>query len=266
MNEKQRAAAQALLQGSLSAMGYGKAKQVMQLEAVLAKLEGDTSRFKRDTERYYFTLFGTPTAKDRWGLSIEGHHLSFNYVVEKGKIISSTPQFFAANPATVMKDYIPEVKEGTRVLAKEEQLGFDLVNSFTAEQAQAGVIAEKAPMEIRAAGEAQPPTTDPVGLPLAKLDTEQAKLLRSLVQEYADAMPTEVAEARLAAIESAGYEKVHFAWAGAKKPGIGHYYRVQGPTFLIEFVNTQPDPAGNIANHIHCVWRDMAGDFALPIK
>ncbi|MEO1972064.1 MAG: DUF3500 domain-containing protein, partial [Pirellulaceae bacterium] len=49
------------------------------------------------------------------------------------------------------------------------------------------------------------------------------------------------------------------------KPGIGHYYRIQGPTFLIEFVNTQPDAAGNPANHIHCVWRDMKGDFAIPV-
>ena len=59
---------------------------------------------------------------------------------------------------------------------------------------------------------------------------------------------------------------MHFAWAGATKPGVGHYYRVQGPTFLIEFVNVQPDAAGNIANHIHCVWRDMRGDFGIPIK
>ena len=67
------------------------------------------------------------------------------------------------------------------------------------------------------------------------------------------------------AIREAGVEKIHFAWAGADKPGVGHYYRVQGPSFLIEFVNTQPDAAGNVANHIHCVWRDLGGDFALPI-
>ncbi|MEX2467161.1 MAG: DUF3500 domain-containing protein, partial [Gemmatimonadota bacterium] len=35
-----------------------------------------------------------------------------------------------------------------------------------------------------------------------------------------------------------------------------HYYRVQGPTFLIEYDNTQ-----NGANHIHSVWREFEGDF-----
>ncbi len=75
-----------------------------------------------------------------------------------------------------------------------------------------------------------------------------------------------MAKARLEEIEKDGLVKVHFAWAGAEKPGIGHYYRVQGPTFLIEFVNTQADSAGNPANHIHSVWRDMRGDLAVPIK
>jgi hypothetical protein len=64
-------------------------------------------------------------------------------------------------------------------------------------------------------------------------------------------------------IRKAGWQNVHFAWAGALKPGVGHYYRVRGQDFLIEFVNTQADPAGNPANHIHCVWRDLTGDFDL---
>lgn len=70
----------------------------------------------------------------------------------------------------------------------------------------------------------------------------------------------------MAAIEKAGFEKIQFAWAGATEPGIGHYYRVEGPTFQIEFCNTQADSAGNPANHIHTVWRDTAGDFAIPVK
>ena len=76
----------------------------------------------------------------------------------------------------------------------------------------------------------------------------------------------DVAAARVDAIEEAGFDHVHFAWAGASKPGTGHYYRIQGPTFLVEFVNTQPDAAGNPASHIHLIWRDTAGDFGVPIK
>ena len=199
------------------------------------------------------------------GLSVEGHHLSFNFVVDQGRIVSSTPQFMAANPAEVKDDYLPEVKLGTRVLAKEESLAFALVNTLSAEQAATAIIADKAPQEIRGAGDPQPPQDTAVGIVASQLQPEQLKLLRELMSEYIQAMPTEVAAQRSTEIEKAGVDKIHFAWAGATKPGIGHYYRVQGPTFLIEFVNTQPDAAGNPANHIHCVWRDMRGDFALPI-
>ena len=79
-------------------------------------------------------------------------------------------------------------------------------------------------------------------------------------------MPTATAQERLAELEKEGIEKTYFAWAGADRPGIGHYYRLQGPTLLVEFVNVQPDAAGNPANHIHAVWRDLRGDFGLPAK
>ncbi|MCG8652395.1 MAG: DUF3500 domain-containing protein, partial [Pirellulales bacterium] len=97
------------------------------------------------------------------------------------------------------------------------------------------------------------------------LSPQQQKLLRKLVRVYVDAVPEQVANQRLAAIKNNGWDKVHFAWAGDTKPGIGHYYRVRGHEFLIEFVNTQADAAGNPANHIHCVWRDLTGDFDLPV-
>jgi hypothetical protein len=201
------------------------------------------------------------------GLSVEGHHLSLNFVVEKGKVISSTPTVFAANPATVMADYpgTHAIKKGTRVLAKEETLALELVQSLTPEQRKTAIIAEKAPSEVRAAGEPQPPTDAAAGIAADKLTDAQRKMLIALLDAYCDNVPAEVSKARKAAIDKAGAEKVHFAWAGADKPGSGHYYRVQGPTFLIEFVNTQADSAGNPANHIHSLWRDMGGDFAVPI-
>jgi hypothetical protein len=104
-----------------------------------------------------------------------------------------------------------------------------------------------------------------VGIETGSLSTSQQNVLRELVEEYIAAMPSVVADERRADLEAAGFENIKFAWAGAIEPGIGHYYRIQGPTFLIEFVNTQPDAAGNPANHIHCVWRDMRGDFAIPV-
>ncbi|HEX4129437.1 MAG TPA: DUF3500 domain-containing protein [Pirellulales bacterium] len=267
MDDKQRTAAHALLRSALSQVGYDKATKIMDLENLLIELERKrVDGPLRDPERYYFTVFGKPTDDGRWGLSVEGHHLSLNFVVESGKVISSTPSVFAANPAIVKSDAVPRIKPGTRILEREETLAFDLLKSLSSEQRHDAVIAAKAPAEIRAAGEPQPPTDAPAGIAAAKFTDAQTSTLRELIAEYAHDMPSDVAAARLGAIESAGFDKVHFAWAGANEPGIGHYYRLQGPTFLIEFVNVQPDAAGNPANHIHCVWRDMAGDFALPVS
>jgi hypothetical protein len=266
MNDKQCKAGFALLQTALSKAGYDKSRKIMALESILAEFEGDKGRFRRDPEKYYFTVFGTPKTGERWGLSFEGHHVSLNFVVEGDEVISSTPQFFATNPGVVKNKTKTGIAVGTRVLAKEELLAFDLVRSLDDKQIAAAVIAEKAPREIRNAGSPQPPTDPPEGIAASKLNKDQRKTLHALIEEYCRAMPYDVAEQRLAAIEKAGWDKIHFAWAGATKEGIGHYYRVQGPTFLIEFVNTQPDAAGNPANHVHCVWRDMHGDFALPIK
>ncbi len=262
MDQTQRAALHGLLKTALSESGYGKTTKIMSLETLLFKLERG-GRNIRDPERYYVTIFGNPAEANRWGLSFEGHHLSLNFVVEQGKVISSTPSFMGANPAVVMTDIEGVQPKGTRVLAKEETLAFDLVNALTEEQRTQAMIAEKAPAEIRAAGEPQPPAEAPAGLPAAKLTEAQQATLKDLINAYASNMPEDVAAERLAAIKEAGFDKVHFAWAGALKPGIGHYYRVQGPTFLIEFINVQPDAAGNVANHIHSVWRDMRGDFAL---
>jgi hypothetical protein len=150
-------------------------------------------------------------------------------------------------------------------LAKEETLGFDLVKSLKDDQRRKAIIAEKAPSDIRGPADPQPPTEEPAGISYKDLDPEQQVLLTNLISVYAHNMPDEVANERLHAIEKAGHDNLHFAWAGAEKPGIGHYYRIQGPTFLIEFVNVQPDAAGNVANHIHSVWRDMHGDFGLPL-
>lgn len=267
MNEAQRKRAHALLSAALSEAGYAKAKTIMELESILRVLEADRQGGQiRDPERYYFTLFGQPSDEQKWGLSVEGHHLSLNFVVDQNRLVAHTPAFFGANPATVKSDIKVGPKKGTRVLAAEESLGFELINSLDKRQRAKAIIADEAPADLRAAGEPQAPQTAPEGIRTDDLTAEQAHLLRKLIQAYADNMPQEVAMRRLAEIEKADFDNIHFAWAGALEPGIGHYYRVQGPTFLIEFVNTQPDSEGNPANHIHSVWRDMKGDFGVPVE
>jgi hypothetical protein len=161
---------------------------------------------------------------------------------------------------------LPEA--GHRVLGDEEALAFDLVRSLDTAQRATAVIAVEAPREIRAAGEPQPSTEPPAGIAHADLEPGQRDVLRALVETYAGVMPEDVAEDRMRLIETApgGWDAVRFAWLGALEPGIGHAYRVTGPTFLIEFVNVQPDAEGNPANHSHCVWRDRTGDFDLPAR
>lgn len=265
MSETQREAAMMLLKKSLSEIGYDKATKIMTLESILAELEkGRQGGNIRDPERYYFTIFGEVAADERWGLSIEGHHLSLNFVVEGDRVVSSTPTFFATNPA-IVKQPVLDFAAGLRVLDKEESLAFELVQSLSDEQREEAIIAEKAFREIRAAGEPQAPEAEGQGIAYDSLNDDQQALMKELIKAYADSVPADVAQQRFIDLDRAGgLETLKFAWAGADRPGVGHYYRIEGPTMLIEFVNTQPDAAGNPANHIHCVWRDPRGDFAIP--
>ncbi len=263
MTGQQKKAAGKVLKAGLSVMGHRKIRQIMALEGVLHDLEKENpGKFARDTLRYYYTLFGEPGEKGTWGLSIEGHHLSLNFVIKDSKVISSTPQVLCANP-TIVKAEVGAVKAGTRVLKNEEVFAFELVNMLDAEQSKVAIVDEKAPREVRSAGAAQVPPGDAIGIAWGDLTMDQRKLLRKIVRVYAATMAPVIMEERMSDIAEAKWAKVHFAWAGATKPGIGHYYRIQGPTFEIEFVNTQPDAAGNPASHIHCMWRDVRGDFAI---
>ena len=268
MTAAQEAAALALLRATVSHGGYEKSVAIMSLDEILRRLEGNRAKNIRDPKRYFFTVFGTPSDTGTWGLSIEGHHLSLNVTVRDGVVVDSTPQFLGANPAEVRTTFASLPEAGHRVLGDEEALAFDLVRSLDAAQRTTAVIAAEAPREIRAAGEPQPSTEPPAGIAHADLEPGQRDVLRALIETYAGVMPDDVADERMRLVETApgGWDAVRFAWLGALEPGIGHAYRVTGPTFLIEFVNVQPDAEGNPANHIHCVWRDRTGDFDLPAR
>ena len=263
MTKPQKMAAGTVLKAGLSVLGHRKVRQIMALESVLHDLEKENpGKFARDTLRYYYTLFGQPGEKGMWGLSIEGHHLSLNFVIKDSKVVSSTPQVLCANP-TIVKSAVGKIKAGTRVLGKEEIFAFELVNMLDTDQTKIAIVDEQAPREVRSAGAAQVPPGEPIGIAWSALNEEQRKQLRKIIRLYAATMAPAIMQARMADIVEGKWNNVYFAWAGATKPGIGHYYRIQGPTFEIEFVNTQPDAAGNPASHIHCMWRDVRGDFAI---
>jgi hypothetical protein len=254
MKPAQRDATMALLHAGLSEKGYTKAEAIRALEPVLAAIENDPVR--RDPELYYVTIFGEPSATATWGWRWEGHHISQNWTVVRGQSIASSPQFFGSNPAEVRSG----PKKGTRVLAAEEDLARALLGSLSAEQRAKAVISQDAPDDLLTTNARKAAIQEDRGIAHEELTAEQRGLLLAVIEEYASAQQRAVAQARLEKIRTAGVGKVKFAWMGGLERGQRHYYRVQGPTFLIEYDNTQND-----ANHIHAVWRDFNGDWGLDL-
>jgi hypothetical protein len=250
MNSEQRHLALALLQSALSEKGYLKATNVMlTVEQVLRELENQSAR--RDPGRYCLTLFGNP-AKSPWGWRMEGHHLSLNFTVGDDHLPAITPSFFGSNPAEV--PHGPH--KGLRNFAAEEDLGRQLVKSLDDEQRKTAVLGGDAPGDILTGASRKADRLQPLGIAAARLTKSQQELLWSLLKEYVHKYRSEIADAEWKKIQAAGVEQLHFAWAGALEPRQKHYYRIQGPAFLIEYDNTQND-----ANHVHTVWRDLENDF-----
>ncbi len=253
-----RQAAQLLIQSGLSNDGYTQALNVMSLEEVLYLLEeGDreTRRERRNPGKYYLSVFGTPGDRGTWGWRLEGHHLSLNFVIRDGNVVSSTPEFFGANPGTIDAG----VGRTLRVLGPEEDLARQLFKACDDDQKKLAWIDPVAPNEIRNPGEVQASRDAPVGLPASKMSADQRKLLAQLLAEYLKNLKPEIAEQRRAQINAGGMDQIHFAWWGEADQHKPHYYRVQGPTFLIEYNNVQ-----NNANHVHSVWRNLLdGDLAV---
>lgn len=257
MDEKQRTAARELLQVALSAAGYKKVETIRALETVLQEIENDTAGANRNPDRYYFTVFGEPSARGTWALRYEGHHLSLHWTVLDGAVVASTPQFLGANPARVgRRSSATGPAKGTAALSGEESLGRALVRSLTAAQRTKCIVGDTAPNDIQTGVRRRIEAGENTGVSYTELDAKQRGLLLSVIREHAAVQTDAVATRRLDAIRKTGLDTVRFAWMGGTEPGQGHYYRIQGKTFVIEYDNTQ-----NRANHIHTVWRDLRGDF-----
>ena len=255
MGAPARTAAHELMKASLGAAGYAKATSVFRVEGVLRELEM-LGGLMRDPENYAVTVFGTPGPGAPWGWRLEGHHLSLNFTLVPGKPLSVTPAFFGANPAEVRKGPLT----GLRILGREQDRGRWLAQTMDATQRTKMVIAASSLGDIVWGPSRRESLGAPAGIAAGELTAPQRESLVRLVEEYARNMRPEVAEAELRRITEAGVARLSFAWAGPLEPGHAHYYRVHGPTVLIEFDNTQND-----ANHIHSVWHDPARDFGADL-
>ena len=256
MSAEQERLADSLLGTGLSRQGFVKVMTVMSLEEILRVQEKDTEG-RRDTELYYFTVFGSPSSTGTWGWSAEGHHLSLNYAIKDGRLVSASPTFFGANPHEVREGD----RKGLRTLEREEDLARTLVRSLNEDQQKQAIVADVAYEDILTVAETRAKLEgEPEGLPASEMTEKQFDTLMDLIAEYAHNMPTEIAAKRMKAALGTPREKLYFAWAGSIEPGVGDYYRVQSPTFLVEYDNTQ-----NENNHSHSVWRDFEGDFGFDV-
>jgi len=257
MTATQRQSALALLESALSRHGYEKAVGIMALEAILGELEGRGAGDRvRDPSGYFLTLFGTLQPGEPWGWRIDGHHLSLTFTTVTQQLVATTPAFLGANPAEVPHG----PRQGWRLLRDEEELGRKLLLALAASQRQQALIAATAPRDIITGTGREILIAEPGGLPAKEMTPAQRETLLQLVGLYAGNLRDDFAAAHLQRIRRAGVERLHFAWAGGTARGEGHYYRIHGPTVLIEYDNTQ-----NNANHIHTVLRDLENDFGLDL-
>ena len=239
-----------LLKTALSAIGYQKIVNIIELELVLREIE--TFGLMRDPERYHLTIYGTPSKTDAWGWRFEGHHLSLNFTLAGDRLVVDTPSFLGANPATVGRG----PNAGLRVLNAEEDEARALLDSLTGPQHREVVFDTRTYGDIVTTNAEKVDPLAPVGIAAAKLSESQRAQLLKLINVYARTFEPALAEARLSRVREGGVAEIRFGWAGATERGKQHYYRVQGPLFLIEYDATQDG-----GNHVHTVWRDFTGDF-----
>ncbi len=253
LSDRQKRLAYQLLESSVSKSGYEKLGDIIDLERVLFELTGSDIRVP---ELYHVVLYGEPSDHGTWGWRFEGHHISLHFTIVDGEQIAVAPRFLGTNPAHVKEGD----RKGLRVLGEEEDLARELMKSFDERQQRLAHFQSIAYPEIVTNRATEVGPLAPVGIRAAHMYSFQKALLEKLIYTYAATMSLELAKKRLQKIQDNGFGEIRFGWAGGIEPGEPHYYRIQGPTFLIEYDNVQ-----NKANHAHTVWRDFNGDFGRDI-
>lgn len=236
MAANQQEAAYALLRASVSEAGFQKSMDIMQLQTEIGS----------DPLNYYVTIFGAP-GDPTWSWRFEGHHLSRRFTIAGDKI-TITPFFHGVWPSVS--------DAGKVIMQREEWAARELMRSLD-DKGRAAVIFQDKPLTRHVTWDqnyVQP--LEPVGAPLAALTNDQQALAMEILQTWLDTQAAPIAQTHLSRIKAAGPEMLHFGWAGALEERRPHYYRIQGPTFLLEYDNTR-----NGSTHIHSVWRVFDEDF-----
>ena len=255
LSVQQREMAFSILRYYLSDSTYKQAEEIMSLEKVLHQLENrPAGSWNRDPGRYAFIFFGQPDEKKAWGWRFEGHHISFTFSSVNNRLVSATPGFMGANPAVVLSG----PSKGKEIFIKEVTAGFKFIQTFSTTQLSKAVLKETVPTEIITNISRKAIISSTEGIKYADLTKEQQQQFLSLLKMYINRYAKKFADDMMLEIKQSGMENLIFCWAGntQRTTGKPFYYRIQGPTIIIELDNSQND-----ANHVHTVIRDLKHDF-----
>lgn len=241
----------ALLRTGLSQQGVQKARAVIDTEAVLGELSGSPGY--RDPTNYALVFFGNPAAGQPWSWRFEGHHLSLTFTIVPGQGVAATPAFLGANPATVPSSH---ARAGFAALGTEGTYGFRLLHRFSETQKATVFLQATSFGDILSGPGRETSLQQRAGLALGAMTASQRQQAMALIETYVRNVRPDVAQAELDNLTAAGIDAIHFAWAGSQTSQRPHYYRLHGPTLLIEYDNTQ-----NGANHVHSVWHHPGNNF-----
>jgi hypothetical protein len=268
LTSRQRAAALALVAATLSRDGYQKVTDIMNGDEVLKNAGGGRTggrqagagpggggrgggiRFGLD--EYYIALLGTPSATTPWMIQFGGHHLAINVTVV-GPTNVMTPSLPAAQPAQYTLN-----GQTIRPLGHENDKGFALINALTVAQQKQAILNYDVTDLVLGPG-ADGKVIQPEGILASGLDARQQALLLDVVHEWAGILNDEAATARMTEIK-ANLSRTYFAWSGSTKNGGLAYYRIQGPTLVIEYAPQQGD-----LDHIHTIYRDPTNDYGAKL-
>jgi len=253
MSVRQRRGALALLRASTSRVGYGKALDIMSLQGVLKRMTtGIDDPF--DADRYYVSVFGRPGGR-AWGWRLEGHHLSRNFTIV-GDTLVTEPFFLGAWPTRAGTAYRSIVR-GERAMRREEDAAREIVLSVDGRLRRRVIFSSESLTDHVTQNAVRVTPLDPVGVLARDLPSAAQRRVLEIVRTYIANHPAPAARRALDRIEGTGMARIRFGWAGSLRPGRPQYYRLQGPTFLLEFDNSR-----NSGTHIHSVWRDFERDYA----
>ncbi len=255
MTSAQEKAALALVAATLSREGFQKVMAIVDADEVLETRSAPTrdlaSRIRFGRAEFYVAILGQPSATDPWMIQFGGHHLAINVTVA-GRQNVLTPTHTGTQPAS----YSVEGK-AIRPLGDENDKAFTLINALNAAQQKQAVLGYEVRNLVLGPG-TDGKVIQPEGVRASSFTPAQRAMLVDLIREWVEILGDEAAAAKMKEVE-AHLGETYFAWAGATTNGKGAYFRIQGPTVVIEYA---PQGAADTnTDHIHTIYRDPTNDY-----